>query len=213
MDSSAIVSVDPHRVAIVTPEDHVLPAGGLNIRLPDTPLEQEERLLEYKLDAARAYGRANGLDRTVIDGPGRRLGIVTTGKSYLDVRQAMDDLGIDEGMARRLGLALYKVGMSWPLEPDGIRRFAGGLDEILVVEEKRGFIENQIKELLYNLPASGAPPSHRQVRRGGTAAAPRLGRARPRRGCADAGRPTPALRYGRAHRGSCGPVTGPVGGE
>ena len=89
VDSSAIVSVDPHRVAIVTPEDHVLPAGGLNIRLPDTPLEQEERLLEYKLDAARAYGRANGLDRTVIDGPGRRLGIVTTGKSYLDVRQAM----------------------------------------------------------------------------------------------------------------------------
>ena len=157
VDSSAIVSVDPHRVAIVTPEDHVLPAGGLNIRLPDTPLEQEERLLEYKLDAARAYGRANGLDRTVIDGPGRRLGIVTTGKSYLDVRQAMDDLGIDEGMARRLGLALYKVGMSWPLEPDGIRRFAGGLDEILVVEEKRGFIENQIKELLYNLPASARP--------------------------------------------------------
>ena len=157
VDSSAIVSVDPHRVAIVTPEDHVLPAGGLNIRLPDTPLEQEERLLEHKLDAARAYGRANRLDRAVIDGPGRRLGIVTTGKSYLDVRQAMDDLGIDEGTARRLGLALYKVGMSWPLEPDGIRRFAGGLDEILVVEEKRGFIENQIKELLYNLPASARP--------------------------------------------------------
>ena len=100
--------------------------SGLNIRWPDTPLDQEERLLEHKLDAARAYARANGLDRTVIDGPGRRLGIVTTGKSYLDVRQALDDLGIDEGMARRLGLALYKVGMSWPLEPDGIRRFAGG---------------------------------------------------------------------------------------
>ncbi|MDE0409842.1 MAG: indolepyruvate ferredoxin oxidoreductase family protein, partial [Alphaproteobacteria bacterium] len=111
VDSSAIVSVDPHRVTIVTPEDHALPAGGLNIRWPDTPLDQEERLLEHKLDAVRAYGRANGLDRTVIDGPGRRLGIVTTGKSYLDVRQALDDLGIDEGAARRLGLALYKVGM------------------------------------------------------------------------------------------------------
>ena len=157
MDSSAIVSVDPHRVAVVTPEDHALPAGGLNIRWPDTPLEQEERLLEHKLDAARAYGRANGLDRTVIDGPGRRLGIVTTGKSYLDVRQALDDLGIDEGTARRLGIVLYKVGMSWPLEPDGIRRFAGGLDEILVVEEKRDFIEGQIKELLYNLPATERP--------------------------------------------------------
>ncbi len=157
VDSSAIVSVDPHRVAIVPPEDHALPPGGLNIRWPDTPLEQEERLLEHKLAAARAYGRANGLDRAVIDGPGRRLGIVTTGKSYLDVRQALDDLGIDEELARRSGLALYKVGMSWPLEPDGIRRFAGGLDEILVVEEKRGFIENQIKEILYNLPASARP--------------------------------------------------------
>ena len=157
VDSSAIVSVDPHRVAIVTPEDHALPPGGLNIRWPDTPLAQEERLLEHKLDAARAYARANGLDRSVIDGPGRRLGIVTTGKSYLDVRQALDDLGIDEGTARRLGIALYKVGMSWPLEPGGIRTFAGGLDEILVVEEKRDFIETQIKDILYNEPASARP--------------------------------------------------------
>ena len=144
-------------MTILTPDDHELPEGGLNIRWPDTPLAMEERLLEHKLDAARAYGRANGLDRSVIDGPGRRLGIVTTGKSYLDVRQALDDLGIDEGTARRLGLALYKVGMSWPLEPDGIRKFAGGLDEILVVEEKRDFIEGQIKDILYNLPASVRP--------------------------------------------------------
>ena len=157
VDSSAIVSVDPHRVAIAAPEDHALPEGGLNIRWPDTPLAMEERLLEHKLDAARAYARANGLDRTVFDGPGRRLGIVTTGKSYLDVRQALDDLGIDESAARRLGLALYKVGMSWPMEPDGIRRFAGGLDEILVVEEKRDFIENQIKDALYNVAASARP--------------------------------------------------------
>ncbi len=157
VDSSAIVSVDPRRVSTATPEDHALPEGGLNIRWPDTALDQEERLLEHKLDAARAYARANGLDRSVIDGPGRRLGIVTTGKSYLDVRQALDDLGIDEAGARRLGLALYKVGMSWPLEPEGIRRFAGGLDEILVVEEKRGLIESQIKELLYNVAASGRP--------------------------------------------------------
>ena len=157
VDSSAVVSVDPHRVAIAAPDGEGLPPGGLNIRWPDTPLDQEERLLEHKLDAARAYGRANRLDRAVIDGPGRRLGIVTTGKSYLDVRQALDDLAIDEARAKRLGIALYKVGMSWPLEPDGIRRFASGLDEIVVVEEKRGFIENQIKELLYHLPASERP--------------------------------------------------------
>ncbi len=157
VDSSAIVSVDPHRVQTVAPEDAALPEGGLNIRWPDTPLDQEERLLEHKLDAARAFGRANRLDRVVIDGPQRRLGIVTTGKSYLDLRQALDDLGIDEADAARLGLALYKVGMSWPLEPEGMRRFAGGLDEILVVEEKRGFIEPQLKELLYNLPADARP--------------------------------------------------------
>jgi len=157
VDSSAIVSVDPRRVTVARPEDHALPEGGLNIRLVDTALDQEERLLEHKLDAARAYARANGLDRSVIDGPGRRLGIVTTGKSYLDVRQALDDLGIDEADARRLGIALYKAGMSWPLEPEGIRRFAGGLDEVLVVEEKRGLIETQIKELLYNVAASERP--------------------------------------------------------
>ena len=169
VDSSAVVSVDPHRVAIAAPDGEGLPPGGLNIRWPDTPLDQEERLLEHKLDAARAYGRANRLDRAVIDGPGRRLGIVTTGKSYLDVRQALDDLAIDEARAKRLGLALYKVGMSWPLEPDGIRRFASGLDEIVVVEEKRGFIENQIKELLYNV--AGEPSG-----RASSASATRSGR-------------------------------------
>ena len=169
VDSSAVVSVDPHRVAIAAPDDHALPPGGLNIRWPDMPLDQEERLLEHKLDAARAYGRANRLDRAVIDGPGRRLGIVTTGKSYLDVRQALDDLAIDEARAKRLGIALYKVGMSWPLEPDGIRRFASGLDEIVVVEEKRGFIENQIKELLYNV--AGEPSG-----RASSASATRSGR-------------------------------------
>ena len=157
VDSAAIVSVDPHRVKTVTPGDAALPEGRLNIRWPDTPLEQERRLLEHKLDAARAFGRANRLDRIVIDGPGRRLGIVTTGKSYLDVRQALDDLSLDEAGAARLGLALYKVGMSWPLEPEGMKRFAGGLDEILVIEEKRGFIEPQLKELLYNLPADARP--------------------------------------------------------
>ena len=174
VDSSAIVSVDPHRVAIATPEDHALPEGGLNIRWPDTPLAQEERLLEHKLDAARAYGRANGLDRTVIDGPGRRLGIVTTGKSYLDVRQALDDLGIDEGTARRLGIALYKVGMSWPLEPDGLRRFAGGLDEILVVEEKRDFIEARSRSCSTTCPRrSGRASSASATRTGARCSAPR----------------------------------------
>ena len=127
-----------------------MPPGGLNIRWPDQPLEQEYRLHKYKLYAALAFARANRLDRIVIDSPRPRFGIVTTGKSYLDVRQALDDLGIDDAHAAEIGFRLYKVAMSWPLEREGIRHFAEGLEEILVVEEKRAVIENQFKEQLYN---------------------------------------------------------------
>jgi indolepyruvate ferredoxin oxidoreductase len=150
VDSSTSVEIDPGRVAIVIPDDFEMPPGGLNIRWPDQPLEQEYRLHKYKLYAALAFARANRLDRIVIDSPRPRFGIVTTGKSYLDVRQALDDLGIDEAHAAEIGFRLYKVAMSWPLEREGIRRFAEGLEEILVIEEKRAVIENQFKEQLYN---------------------------------------------------------------
>jgi indolepyruvate ferredoxin oxidoreductase len=149
-DSSASVTIDPERVEILLPHDFDMPPGGLNIRWPDPPLEQEYRLHKYKLCAALAFARANRLDRIVLDSPHPRFGIVTTGKSYLDVRQALDDLGIDEAHAAEIGLRLYKVAMSWPLEGEGIRHFAEGLEEILVVEEKRAVIENQLKEQLYN---------------------------------------------------------------
>lgn len=151
VDSSASVYVDPHRINVQMPTDFNMPAEGLNIRWPDGVLEQEERLQAHKIYAALAFARANKLDKTVIDSPQkRRLGIVTAGKSYLDVRQALDDLGIDEEMAADIGLSLYKVGMTWPLEREGMRRFAEGLEEIVVVEEKRAVIENQLKEQLYN---------------------------------------------------------------
>jgi len=150
VESGASVIVDPERVKVNMPSDFAMPPGGLNIRWPDGILEQEARILDYKVYAALAYARANGLDRLVWDSPRARLGIVTTGKSYGDVMRALADLGIDERVARDIGLRVYKVALSWPLEPQGARRFADGLEEILVVEEKRQVIEYQIKEELYN---------------------------------------------------------------
>ncbi len=150
VETSASVNIDPSAVNIVYPTDFALPPDGLNIRWPDPPLQQEARLLNHKLYAALAYCRANRLDRVVIDSPTPRLGILTAGKSYLDVRQALDELGIDEPLAAEIGIRLYKVGMVWPLEPEGVRHFAEGLEEILVVEEKRQLLEYQLKEELYN---------------------------------------------------------------
>jgi indolepyruvate ferredoxin oxidoreductase len=162
-DVAASVDLDPERVQVRIPTDFDMPAGGLSIRLPASPLagpqalEQELRLHKYKLAAAVAYARANHLDRVVSDGPGRRFGIVTCGKSYLDVRQALEDLGLDEAELRRLGISIYKVGLTWPMEPQGARRFAEGLDEVLVVEEKRALVENQLKQMLYDLPDGKRP--------------------------------------------------------
>jgi len=154
VESSASVGVDPHQLDIVVPTDFALPPGGLNIRWPDPPLDQEMRLHKYAVQAAIAFARANGIDRVVIDSPRARLGIVTTGKSYLDVLQALEYLGIGAEEARDIGVRVYKVGMTWPLEPIGIREFARGLEDIVVVEEKRSFIESQLKEHMYNWPDS-----------------------------------------------------------
>ena len=149
VESSAAVEIDAHRVEIRLPDDFVLPADGLHLRWPDPQLVQERRMHEYKVYAAIAYARANRLNRVVFDSPRPRLGIIACGKAYLDVRQALDDLGIDERVAADIGLRLYKVAMPWPLEAEGVRRFAEGLEEILVVEEKRQIIEYQLKEQLY----------------------------------------------------------------
>jgi indolepyruvate ferredoxin oxidoreductase len=157
VDTSSSIDVDPGRVNIVLPQDFESPEGGLHIRWPDPPLDQERRLQQHKLYAALAFALANRIDRVVLDSPQARLGIVATGKSYLDVLQALEDLRIDEALAADIGLRVYKVGMSWPLERDGIRAFAHGLDEILVVEEKRAVIENQLKEQLYNWDESVRP--------------------------------------------------------
>jgi indolepyruvate ferredoxin oxidoreductase len=157
VDSSASIAVGDGRIPITVPADFEMPPGGLNIRWPDTPQEQERRLHNFKLPAALAFARANRLDRVTLVGPRRRLGIVTTGKSYLDVRQALDELDISEKLAVELGLTVYKIGMTWPLEPERITSFATGLDELLIVEEKRPLIEAQVKDILYNMPSEQRP--------------------------------------------------------
>jgi indolepyruvate ferredoxin oxidoreductase len=150
VESSASVDVSADRVRIVLPEDFTLPAGGVHIRWPDDPLSQEARLMDVKWYAALAYIRANRLNRTVIDSPNARLGIMASGKAYNDTRQALADLGLDDAACARLGIRLHKVAVVWPLEAQLTREFATGLQEILVVEEKRQVIEYQLKEELYN---------------------------------------------------------------
>ncbi|MFD4837166.1 indolepyruvate ferredoxin oxidoreductase family protein [Achromobacter sp. NPDC058515] len=149
VESSASVDVDPGRVRIVLPQDS-LPAGGLNIRWPDSPLAQEARLLDHKWYAALAYVRANKLNRVVLDSPRAHFGIMTAGKAYLDVRQALNDLGLDEAGCAAAGIRVLKVGCIWPLDAQDAREFATGLKEILVVEEKRQILEYALKEELYN---------------------------------------------------------------
>jgi indolepyruvate ferredoxin oxidoreductase len=155
VESSASVIVDPERLDIQLPTDFVMPAGGLNIRWPDSALDMEARLLDYKLYAALAYCRANKLNHTVIDSPHARFGIVASGKAYLDTRQALSDLGLDEQTCKDIGIRLFKCGMVWPLEATAVRAFAEGLEEILVVEEKRQLLEYALKEELFSWIGSG----------------------------------------------------------
>jgi len=150
IESTAAIDASLERIDIVTPTDFAMPDGGLNIRLNDPILAQEARLHDFKRDAMLAFVRANKLNRTITSG-GRapKIGIITTGKSYLDVRQAFDELGIDELKCNELGIRLYKVGCAWPLSRRELAEFAGGLDLIIVVEEKRSLIEVQVREELY----------------------------------------------------------------
>jgi indolepyruvate ferredoxin oxidoreductase len=157
VESASSVFVDPDRIDIVTPTDFAMPEGGLHIRWPDAPLEQEARMMDYKWYAALAYIRANKLNHNVISGANDRFGLIASGKAYNDTRQALHDLGLDEAACHRLGIRLHKVNVVWPLEATITRDFAQGLSEILVVEEKRQVIEYQVKEELYNWRADVRP--------------------------------------------------------
>jgi len=150
VESTAVIDGSMERVNIVIPDDFAMPEGGLNIRLRDTILGQEARLHDYKRDAMLAFVRANKLNKYITSG-GRqpKIGIITVGKSYLDVRQALDELGIDEVRCNDLGIRLYKIGCPWPISQQDLKQFSDGLELIIVVEEKRSLIEVQVREELY----------------------------------------------------------------
>ena len=150
VESSASVQVDPHRVKIVLPTEI---EAGLNLRWGVPALEAEARQYRQRLPAACAYVRANGLNREVIASDRGLLGVVTSGKAFLDVMQALDLLGLDERACRDLGLSILKVAMPWPLEPEGARAFALRHREVLVIEEKRPVMEDQLARMLVNAPA------------------------------------------------------------
>ena len=156
VESSATADINADRVKIILPEFE-MPPGGVHIRWPDSALDQEARLFDYKWYAALAYIRANRLNHNVIEGPNDRYGIMASGKAYNDTRQALVDLGLDTETCQRLGIRVHKVSVVWPLEAQSTREFAKGLKEILVVEEKRQLIEYQLKEELYNWPDSQRP--------------------------------------------------------
>ncbi len=157
LDLTACIELpDPYR-PFVTPTDIELPPAGLNLHQNLPPLVEEETLVAHRLPAATAFARANGIDKVVIDGERRSLAIVTAGKAYLDARQAMADLGLDEDICRRLGVRVYKPGLIWPMDPVGLTHFAQGSQAVLVVEEKRPVMEDQIAHHLYGLDASQRP--------------------------------------------------------
>ena len=150
VEVTQVVDGDPNRMNIVLPTDFDMPEGGINIRLGDSPTEQEARLHDHKRFAAEAFGRANKIDKRVHGRSGAKIGIVSSGKSWLDTVHALDLLGIDASNAADLGITTYKVGMVWPLDMTSFHDWAEGLDLIIVVEEKRKLIEVQVKEAIFD---------------------------------------------------------------
>lgn len=176
-DSTGLVDASPDRVQPVLPGIDV-PPSGLHIRWPDNPGDQERRQKQHRLPAVHAYVRANGLDRPVWRNGVSSIGVVASGKSWQDLREALHLLGIDEDRARQLGLALFKVAMPWPLEPEGMAAFAEGLGEVLVVEEKEPVIEAQLRDLVFDWPI-GKRPVVSGKRRHGDPLLPKSGEVTP----------------------------------
>ena len=150
VETTAEIDLTDEMKPFIIPSDFEMPPGGLNLRWPDDRFDQDRRLQDYKGFAAIAFARANKVNRITMDSPNARFGIMASGKSYEDIRQALRELGITPEVAAKIGLRLYKIGMPWPLEPQGVREFAVGLEEIFIIEERREIVENQVKQELFN---------------------------------------------------------------
>jgi indolepyruvate ferredoxin oxidoreductase len=175
LDLSAAVELpDPHR-AFAIPSDVQLPPEGLNLRPNLPPLVEEDWLVNKRLPAATAFARTNAVDRIAIDGLRRTLSIVSAGKAYLDVRQALADLGLDEETCRRLGIRLYKPGLIWPMDKERLTQFAQASSAVLVVEEKRPVMEDQIARHLYAIAADKRPALAGKQDLGGAPLLPAVG--------------------------------------
>src|ERR1700680_3012875 len=149
-ETTAEIDLDDEMKPFIIPTDFEMPPDGLNLRWPDESHAQDRRLQDYKGFAAVAFARANKVNRITMDSPNARFGIMASGKSYEDIRQALRELGVTPEVAAKIGLRLYKIGMPWPLEPQGVREFAVGLEEIFIIEERREIVENQVKQELFN---------------------------------------------------------------
>ncbi|SCY60177.1 indolepyruvate ferredoxin oxidoreductase family protein [Paracoccus tibetensis] len=150
VEATAVVNGDPNRMRFVLPQDFPMPEGGLNIRLGDSPVAQEARMIDHKRWAAEAFSRANRIDHRVWGKPGAKIGFVAAGKNWLDLVHALSLLGIDEAEAERLGLTTYKVGQTWPMDMKSIQEWSENLELIICVEEKRKLIEVQLKEAIFD---------------------------------------------------------------
>ncbi|MEC9214184.1 MAG: indolepyruvate ferredoxin oxidoreductase family protein [Pseudomonadota bacterium] len=179
MDAAMGVEIDPARYSITLPPKEAISPDGMHARWPDPPLDQEKRLNLYKIYAARLFASINGLNRIVMDSVKPALGIITSGKAYLDVMEALGSLGIDDQTANDLGIRVLKIGMPWPLDPEIIQVFSRGLTEILVVEEKRSVIEDQLTSQLYNLAGESRPKIYGEFDHRGESLLPNTGELDP----------------------------------
>jgi indolepyruvate ferredoxin oxidoreductase len=181
VEGTATVDLDRLRTRFDEPVDFTTPMGGLHYRMNDLPGLGIEARLSAKLDAVRAFAYANPIDRLIVPAPKASIGIVTCGKAHLDLLEALRRLDISLEALAEAGVRLYKIGLVFPLEPKRMLEFVCDLDEVLVVEEKAAVVENQLRALLYNRPASHRPRILGKLDQDGQPMLSALGELRPSR--------------------------------